>query len=83
MSSLLEKLLSNPVYIALGVIIVLVLLYSVAKRIIKLIIFIILLLAFPVYVYFTGGDVKGTIEKAKVKERSWFGKDYLKSWIAA
>ena len=43
MPQFLETLLSNPVYIGIAVVIVLVLLYSVVKRIIKLIIFIIIL----------------------------------------
>ena len=68
MPQLFENLLSNPIYIAIGVVLVLVLLYSIVKRVIKLILFLlILLLAFLAYLHFTGGDVKSTLEKAKEK----------------
>ena len=51
-----------------AVVIVLVLLFSIMKRIIKLIVFVILLLlAFLAYVHYTGGNVKDTLNK--VKER--------------
>jgi uncharacterized BrkB/YihY/UPF0761 family membrane protein len=68
MPQLLENLMSNPIYIAIGVVIVLILFYVVMKKIIKLIIFVfILLLAFLAYVHFIGGDVNDTIDKVKEK----------------
>jgi cell division protein FtsW (lipid II flippase) len=68
MPQLLENLTSNPLYIAIAVVIVLILLYVVMKRIIKLVIFVfILLLAFLAYVHFTGGNVNDAIDKVKGK----------------
>jgi hypothetical protein len=68
MQQLLEKVMSNPLYLTVSVIIVVILLYAIVKRIIKLLIFlVILIIAFLAYVHYTGGSVKETIDKAKEK----------------
>lgn len=68
MEHLVEKVMSNPFYLVVGVIIVIMLLYAIIKRIIKLFIFlIILIIIFLAYVHYTGSTVKETLEKAKEK----------------
>ena len=68
MEQLLEKVMSNPLYLAVSVVIVVVLLYAIVKRIVKLLIFlVIVIIAFLAYVHFTGSTVKETLEKAKEK----------------
>jgi len=68
MPSFVDTLLSNPLYIAIAVILVLVILYAMLKRIIKLILFLlVLLLAFLAYLHYTGEDVNDTLRKAKEK----------------
>jgi hypothetical protein len=68
MEQLVEKVMSNPLYLVVSVIIAVVLLYAIVKRIVKLLIFlVILIIAFLAYVQYTGSTVKDTIEKAKEK----------------
>lgn len=68
MEQLIEKVISNPLYLTLSVIIMVVLLYAIVKRIVKLLIFlVILMIAFLAYVHYTGSTVKETLEKAKEK----------------
>lgn len=64
MNDLLDKILTNPLYLSIGVILVIVLLYAVFKRIVKLlIILLIALILFLVYVHNTGNSVKDKIER--------------------
>jgi predicted membrane protein len=64
MPELIDKLLSNPLYLTIAVVLILVLVYSLFKRIIKLIlILVIALLLFLVYVHYTGNSVKDKIER--------------------
>lgn len=64
MQELFDKVISNPIYLTLGVILVVILLYAIFKRIMKLlIILIILIIGFVVYVHKTGNSVKDKIER--------------------
>jgi predicted membrane protein len=64
MQDLIDKVLTNPLYLGIAVILVIVLLYAVFKRIMKLlIILLIALILFLVYVHNTGNSVKDKIER--------------------
>lgn len=64
MQDLLEKVISNPWLLAIGVILVIVLLYAIFKRIVKLLLFLALaIILFLVYVHYTGNSVKEKIER--------------------
>lgn len=64
MQDLIDKLISNPLYLGIGVILIVVLLYAIFKRIVKLlIILLIALILFLVYVHNTGNSVKDKIER--------------------
>jgi cell division protein FtsW (lipid II flippase) len=64
MQDLIDKVISNPLYLTLGVILIVVLLYAVIKRIMKLLIFLIIaVILFLVYVHYTGNTVKDKIER--------------------
>ena len=64
MQDLIEKVTSNPLYLTIGVILIMVLLYGIIKRIMKLlIVLVIAIVLFLVYVNYTGSTVKEEIEK--------------------
>ena len=64
MQYLLDKVMSNPMYITIGVILTVVLFYAIFKRILKLLIFLfIAIILFLVYVNNTGNTVTDKIEK--------------------
>ena len=64
MQDLIDKLLSNPLYLAIGVILIAILFYALLKRIIKLLIILfIALILFLAYVHFTGNSVKEKVER--------------------
>jgi cell division protein FtsW (lipid II flippase) len=64
MQDLISKVISNPLYLTIGVILIIVLLYAIIKRIIKLLIFLfIAVLLFLAYVHFTGTTVKDEIHR--------------------
>jgi len=66
MENLIEQITSNPVYIAIAVILGIVLIYGVVKRIIKLVIFIgIVLVLYVVYLNSTGQPVPATTKELK------------------
>lgn len=64
MQDLIDKLISNPLYLGIGVILIAVLLYAIFKRIVKLLIILfIALILFLVYVHYTGNSVKDKVER--------------------
>ncbi len=64
MQYLLDKVMSNPMYLTIGVILTVVLFYAIFKRILKLLIFLfIAIILFLVYVNNTGNTVTDKIEK--------------------
>lgn len=64
MQDLIDKMISNPVYLTLGVILIVVLLYAAVKRIMKLFIFLfIAVILFLVYVHYTGNSAKDKVER--------------------
>jgi cell division protein FtsW (lipid II flippase) len=64
MHDLIDKVISNPLYLGIGVILIVVLLYAIFKRIVKLLIILfIALILFLVYVHYTGNSVKDKIER--------------------
>jgi predicted membrane protein len=64
MQDLFDKILTNPLYLTIAVVLILVLVYSIFKRIVKiLIILVIALILFLVYVHNTGNSVKDKIER--------------------
>ncbi len=64
MQDLLDKVISNPLLLTIGVILVIVLLYAIFKRIVKLLLFLVLaIILFLVYVHYTGNSVKDKIER--------------------
>jgi len=64
MQELIDKVISNPLYLTIGVILIVVLLYGIFKRIIKLLIFLfIAIILFLVYVHYNGNTVKDKIER--------------------
>jgi hypothetical protein len=66
MQDLITKVISNPLYLTIGVILLVVLLYGIIKRIIKLLIILfIALVLFLVYVHYTGSTVRDEIERMK------------------
>jgi len=64
MQDLIDKLTSNPVYLTIGVILIVVFLFAVMKRVVKLLIFLfIAVILFLVYVHYNGNSVKDKIER--------------------
>lgn len=64
MQDLIDKVLTNPLYLTIAGILVIVILYAVFKRIVKLlIILLIALILFLVYVHYTGNSVKEKMER--------------------
>jgi len=64
MQSLFDKLASDPLYLTVGVILMIALLYAVFKRVLKLLlVLVIVFILFLVYVHYTGHSVKDKVEK--------------------
>jgi cell division protein FtsW (lipid II flippase) len=64
MQDLIDKVMSNSMYLTIAVILVVVVFYAIFKRIIKLLIFLfIAVILFLVYVHNTGNTVKDKIER--------------------
>lgn len=64
MHDLIDKVTSNPLYLTIGVILIVVLLYAMIKRVVKLLIILfIAFILFFVYVHYTGNSVKDKIER--------------------
>lgn len=64
MQYLIDKVMSNPMYLTIGVILIVVLFYAIFKRIMKLLIFLfIAIILFLVYVHNTGNTVADKIER--------------------
>ena len=64
MQYLIDKVMSNPVHLTIGVILIVVLFYAIFKRILKLLIFLfIAIILFLVYVNNTGNKVAYKIER--------------------
>ena len=64
MQDLIDKLISNPSHLTIGVVLVVVLLYAIIRRIIKLLIYLIIaIILFLAYVHFTGNNVTDKIER--------------------
>ena len=63
MTQLFDQIFSNPLYTIIAVVLIAALLFSIIKKIIKLIFTVlILLIAYFAYVHYTGGDVQKTID---------------------
>jgi hypothetical protein len=68
MHQLIDQLTNNPTYAIIAIVVLIILVFFVIKKLFKLLIYgIIIFIGFLVYVYYTGGDVKKTIENAKLK----------------
>ena len=66
MENLFDITLSNPIYIAILAIIFILLIYAIIKKIIKLVIsFGIILIAYVLYLNYTGQEVPKTVEDLK------------------
>ena len=66
MENLFDTALSNPIYLAILAIIFILLLYAIIKKIIKLVIsFGIILIAYVLYLNYTGQEVPKTVEDLK------------------
>jgi len=64
MQELIDKVISNPMYLTIAVILIVVLLYGIVKRIMKLLIFLLIaIILFLVYVHYNGNSVKDKIER--------------------
>jgi len=64
MQDLIDKILSNPVYLTIGIILIVVFFFSIFKRILKLIIILVIaLILYFVYVHYTGNSVKDKVER--------------------
>lgn len=64
MQDLLDKVTSNPLLLTIGVILVIVLLFAIFKRIVKLLLFLVLaIILFLVYAHYTGNSAKDKIER--------------------
>ena len=66
MDNIIEHIVSNPVYLAISVILGILMVYGIVKKIIKLVIFTgIVLILYVVYLNYTGQDVPATTEELK------------------
>ena len=64
----LDKLVSNPIFIAVAIGLLAFLVYFLIKKLIKLVLVVLIALGlFLAYVHFTGGDVKETLNGGKDK----------------
>ena len=64
MQDLIDKLTSNSMYLTIGVILIVVFLFAVMKRVVKLLIFLfIAVILFLVYVHYNGNSVKDKVER--------------------
>ena len=68
MQNLINNILSNPTYLIIAGIAIVIILFLLIKKFFKFFIYAcILFVAFLVYVHFTGGSIKETIKDAKDK----------------
>lgn len=68
MDHLINTIVSSSFYTTVAVILILFLFYFLIKKLFKLVIYgIIIFCGFLAYVNFTGGNVKNTLEKTKLK----------------
>ena len=68
MKNLIDTILSNPVYMIIAGIAIIIIIFLLMKKFFKYFIFAcILFIAFLAYVHFTGGSVEETINDAKNK----------------
>lgn len=64
MQDLIDKVMANPMYLTISVILIVVIFFAIFKRIIKLLIFLfIAIILFLVYVHNTGNTMKDRIER--------------------
>jgi len=64
MQDLIDKLTSNPMYLTVGVILIVVFLFAMFKRIVKLLIILFIAgVLFLVYVHYNGNSVKDKVER--------------------
>jgi hypothetical protein len=64
MEEIIDKIMASPLYITISVIIIVVLLYAIFKRIMKLLLILAIAgILFLVYVHNTGNTVKDKIER--------------------
>ncbi len=64
MEEIIDKIIASPIYITISVIIIVVLLYAIFKRIMKLLLILAIAgILFLVYVHKTGNSVKDKIER--------------------
>jgi cell division protein FtsW (lipid II flippase) len=64
MQDLIDKLLSNSIYLTIGVILIVVILFAIFKRIVKLLIILfIAVVLFLAYVHYNGNSVKDKVER--------------------
>ena len=68
MDNLIDMVFSNPVYMAIAVILGILLIYALIKKVIKLILTIgLLLVIYVVYLNYTGQDVPKNMDELKAK----------------
>ena len=68
MQNLINNILSNPTYLVIAGIAIVIILFLLIKKLFKFFIYAcVIFIAFLVYVHFTGGNVKETIKNAKEK----------------
>lgn len=68
MNNLISTIFSNPVYLAIAGVVLLIVVILVIKKLFKVLIYVCLFFAlFLAYVKYTGGDVKKTLEDVKNK----------------
>ncbi len=66
MENIIEQLSSNPLYLAIGVVLAIILVFGIIKKVAKLIIILaIALIAFAGYLHFTGREVPSSADKLK------------------
>ena len=66
MENIIEQLSSNPLYLGIGVVLAIILVYGIIKKVVKLIIILaIALIAFVGYLQFTGRDVPSSTDELK------------------
>ncbi len=66
MENIIEQLSSNPLYLAIGVVLAIILVYGIIKKAAKLIMILaIALIAFVGYLHFTGRDVPSSSDELK------------------
>lgn len=68
MDQLVDKIISNPLHLVITIILAILVLYAIVKRVIKLLLFLVIVVAaFLAYVHYTGSTVKDTLKKVGEK----------------